>query len=644
MSASEKQTQAAAPPSTLVGEKMAAESDKKLRHELSALDLLGLSLGGIIGSGWLFAVNGAAAIAGPAVVLSWLIGGILVLFIGLNYAELSGMIPRSGAIVRYPHYTHGSYTGFIMGWAYLLSAFTVPTIEAEAVVGYAATYIPSLSSSTTILGSTISVLSGEGIGLALVLMVIFFLLNYFGIKALGKTNTPVTLWKLLIPTLTFLLLFATFNASNFSAYGGFFPLGVSPMFIAIPTGGIIFSYLGFRQALEFGGEAKNPQRDVPRATIFSLLIAIVLYTLLQVTYIGAIKWPVSGIPAGDWVKLTSSASLYSSGPFYEALTKSGIAALGAFGVVLLIDAYISPSGTGWIYMGTSTRTFYGLAADGYLPEAFLKVNEKTRIPLWSLIASLILGLVFLAPFPSWYLLVGFISSATVFTYMMGGVGLRVLRRTAGELHRPFRLSASSIIAPIGFLAASLIVYWSTFSVLYFVFVAILAGLPLYYIFYAPKGLGVSRGAAAGLGVVFWIALIALAYYGYNSILVYNANNAASPPPNFDSVLMSSFGVFFGGIAVLSIVFTAAFQFLSKPEHRRQVASGWWLVVYSLVILSLSFIGGFGPLLTPVIPFPYDELLMVVLGVVFYAVAVYSGYRTEDIDHIIALQTGVQEKT
>ena len=110
------------------------ESDKKLRRELSFRDLLMLSLGGIIGSGWLFAVLAASADAGPAVIVSWIVGGILVLFIALNYAEVSGMIPRTGAIVRYPHLSHGSYTGYILGWTYMLSAVTVPTIEAEAVV------------------------------------------------------------------------------------------------------------------------------------------------------------------------------------------------------------------------------------------------------------------------------------------------------------------------------------------------------------------------------------------------------------------------------------------------------------------------------------------------------------------------------
>ncbi|MGC8705378.1 MAG: amino acid permease, partial [Athalassotoga sp.] len=108
-------------------ESIARESDKKLKKALSLQDLFFLSMGGIIGSGWLLGVAGAAGTAGPASILSWIIGGIIVLFIALTFAEISGAIPKSGAIVRYPHLAYGGYTGYIIGWAYMLSAVTVPT-------------------------------------------------------------------------------------------------------------------------------------------------------------------------------------------------------------------------------------------------------------------------------------------------------------------------------------------------------------------------------------------------------------------------------------------------------------------------------------------------------------------------------------
>ncbi len=118
-------------------EVIAEKSDRKLKMSLNTWDLLFLSLGGIIGSGWLFAAYAASSIAGPAAILSWIIGGIIVLIIALNYAELGAMIPRSGAIVRYGQYSHGNLAGYFMAWAYFLSAVSVPAIEAEAVVEYA---------------------------------------------------------------------------------------------------------------------------------------------------------------------------------------------------------------------------------------------------------------------------------------------------------------------------------------------------------------------------------------------------------------------------------------------------------------------------------------------------------------------------
>ncbi|HVA22533.1 MAG TPA: amino acid permease [Candidatus Micrarchaeia archaeon] len=90
-------------------------SDRQLRRTMGFQHLLFLSLGAIIGSGWLFAALASAAFAGPAAILSWIVGDVFVIFVSLSYAEVAGMLPRSGAIVRYPHLTHGAFTGWILG-------------------------------------------------------------------------------------------------------------------------------------------------------------------------------------------------------------------------------------------------------------------------------------------------------------------------------------------------------------------------------------------------------------------------------------------------------------------------------------------------------------------------------------------------
>ncbi len=629
------------------GGKVSAEADKLLRKELNLLDLTFLSLGGIIGSGWLFASLDAAAVAGPSAVLAWIIGGILMMFVGLAYAELGSAVPKTGGIVRYPHYSHGSYTGYILGFLYLLSAMTVPAIEAEAAIEYITSISPSLSSvlttTTTVNGASITILTLPGVGLATLLLIILFFINYFGIKVLGKTNSGITAWKLIIPTITFLLLFSAFNANNFTAYGGLFPsnvayassgiVGPAAMLYAIPSAGIVFAYLGFRQAVEYAGEAKNPQRDVGRAVIFALLISIVIYTLLQVSFIGAINWKAAGITTpGNWTALLSSP--WSTGPFYSEITAAGkalgLAALIYWGYILLIDAVISPSGTGLIYIGTTTRTFYGISMDGYFPKFFITLN-KYRIPIWSLIASLILGFIFLLPFPSWYLLVGFISSATVLTYIMGGIGLQTLRRTAPDLKRTVKVPAASVIAPIATVAAILIPYWSGFTTLYYVFSALFIGVPIFWMYYAVKELGMNRNLGIGIGVAQLLANIGLAYFGYINIIT------ASSATTGD--LIRSFILYFLGFLGMLIIPTIVGYTTVNNKGRQYIKSGFWVIFLILVTYVISFFGGFGPLGTSApIPFPYDTIVMAIVGLAFYFFAVYSGFRTDEIERIIKEQT------
>jgi len=610
---------------------MAAEheaADRHLRKTLSLLDLFFLSMGGIIGSGWLLAVLGADSVAGPAVVLSWIIGGILVLIIALTYAEVAGMLPRTGAIVRYPHLTHGGFTGYMLGWAYFLTAVTVPTIEAEAVVTYAAKYIHGLTFVDKATSTTL--LSAPGIAFALVLMVIFFLLNYFGVRFLGRVNTFITGWKFVIPTLTFILLLFTFNATNFTAGGGFFARGVPSIFEAIATSGIVFSYLGFRQALDFGGEARNPQRDVPRATILSVLAATLLYTLLQVAFTGAINWKAAKVPVGGWAQLGGSS--WANAPFASALQNSGLALLVAFAVLLYIDAYVSPGGTGMVYTGTSTRTVYGLSIDGYLPRIFTRTS-RYGVPVGALIASILIGMIFLAPLPSWYLLVGFISSATVLTYVMGGVGLTVFRRTASELHRPFRLGGSSLLAPLAFVAAGLIVYWSGTSTLNYVVAAVFIGLPLYAWFYAPSRLGVNSAVSVITGIVFLAAVLVTGYFGP----FYKAGGA------FTGAGGLSFGVYVLLLAVEVCLFALVMWAAAAPENKREIGAGLWFIAFLFGIYVISYFGAFGPLAAAQqIPFPADTVIAGIFSLACYNWAASSGYKTDEIAAIVeAERTGAQ---
>lgn len=162
---------------------------------------------------------------------------------------------------------------------------TVAPSEAIAAVTYMSTYIPQLYTSSGI------TLAGIG-GVAALLTIFFFLLNWYGVQVMGKTNTGVGWWKLIIPTLTFILLIGlAMHATNFTAMpGGFIPYGAAAIFLAIPTTGIAYSYLGFRQGVDFSGEARKPTDVVWGGTILGFIIVMAIYVLLQVSFIGAVDW------------------------------------------------------------------------------------------------------------------------------------------------------------------------------------------------------------------------------------------------------------------------------------------------------------------------------------------------------------------
>jgi len=446
-----------------VASSVLADTSVKMHHELTYLDLTMTSVGGIIGSGWLYGSWKGGFLAGPSADISWIIGGIAVLLIGLVYAELGGMLPEAGALVRYPQYSHGTLVSFMMGWAATIAFAAVPPIESEAAVQFMSYYWPAVYAH----GS----LTGTGLFVAFLFMVLFFVMNYFGVRIFAKTNTVWTIIKLVIPAVAVLtLLFGGhFNVGNFTAHGGFAPYGSSAILSAVPLGGIIFAYLGFRQSLDLAGEARNPQRDVPKSILTAIIIAIVLYVCLQSVWIG-------NMPAAKLVHGWAATQSEFGAPF------SDLAALVGFGwlaSILLADAIWSPTGTGNVYLASTSRVMYAMAKNRYFPRFLLWVNPKSGVPVWALVLTFFIGLFFMLPFPSWSSLVGVLSNATVFTFVIGPVATTVLRRTMPDLPRPFRLGGLGFIAPAAFVIASLIIYWSGWSISSIVEVFILIGVLLY---------------------------------------------------------------------------------------------------------------------------------------------------------------------
>jgi amino acid transporter len=421
------------------------------------------SVGSIIGSGWLYGAEKAVVTAGPAAVISWVIGAVAIVLLALVHAELGGMFPVAGGTARYPHYAFGGLAGMSFGWFSWLQAATVAPIEVEAMIGYAGHW-----SWAKHFQHSDSTLTTSGFIVAVVLMAVFVLVNFLGVRILAHTNSAATWWKIAVPLAAiFIIAVGNFHPHNFTAHG-FAPFGAKGVLSAISSSGIIFALLGFEQAIQLAGESRDPQRDLPRATLGSVAIGAVIYVLLQIVFIGAL--PVSSFAHG-WAKLDFPGI---SGPWAGLATLVG---LGWLSVVLYIDAVISPGGTGLIYTTATSRVSYGLSKNGYAPKLFQKTDAR-GVPWFGLAISFLTGVICFLPFPSWQALVGFITSASVLMYAGAPLAYGVFADRLPHRERPYRLPGGKVISPLSFVIANLIIYWSGWDTLWRLGVAIVIGYVL----------------------------------------------------------------------------------------------------------------------------------------------------------------------
>jgi amino acid transporter len=454
-----------------------AAQGRRLKRDVGLVGLLFASVGSIIGSGWLFGALNASLIAGPAALVSWVVGGAAVILLALIHAELGGMYPVAGGSARFPHYAFGSLIGFASGWFAFLGAVTTAPIEVEAALQYAHKYIPNLTM-TTAAGSII--VTPIGYVVAGLLMLLFSFINVMGVKWLSETNKVAVWWKIAIPVLTIIvLLVASFHPGNFTAGGGFNPFGWKGIFTAIPIGGVIFAYLGFEQAIQLGAESQNPRRNIPLAVIGSMILGVILYIALQVAFTAALD---PNLLAKGWGAVKFSGDAVAYGPFAGLFSGLG---LGFFAVLIYIDAVISPGGTGLLYVGTSSRLTFALARNRYIPELFAYLSSRS-VPVYAIAFSFLCGMVIFLPFPGWAQLVGFISSATVIAYAMAPLALGALRHQEPNRDRPYRLWGGSVLAPLGFAIANEIILFSGWAVVWKLIVAIVIGFVLLAISFATS--------------------------------------------------------------------------------------------------------------------------------------------------------------
>jgi amino acid transporter len=414
--------------------------DGLLRRHLSLWHLTAAGFSGVIGSGWLVGALYASEAAGPAAVLTWVVGGVTFLVIALVMADLGATHPESGALVRWPMRTNGRLAGTVIGWGIWIAYSTNPPSESAVVMQYASQHISGLYNGTR--------LTALGTVTALVLMAVFVVLNWFGVLLLGRVNTAISALKWVVPTLTLIVLLVVGrHGSNFTGHGGFAPYGYASSLSAISTAGIIYAYTGFQAPLDLSGEARDPHRDVPRAIIIGLLVSMVLYIGLQIAFIAA-------VPGGDLAH--GWAGLSFTSPFSQLAVALNLTWLSW---ILYGDSIVSPSGSALVFTAAISREANAMGRNESIPRWFAAVDRGSGVPRRALLLNFVLGAAFLLLLPSWHAIISATSELGLFVYSITMVCQAALRAVEPNRGKAW-IGGTKYLAPIGFVIATLVLYWA----------------------------------------------------------------------------------------------------------------------------------------------------------------------------------------
>lgn len=503
---------------TAVRESVQTE-DSHLKQRLGYWSLVATGIGSVIGSGWLFSAMYAAQAAGPASMIAWVIGGAVMLAVALVFAELGMVHPESGGLVRYPLYSNGRFAASIVGWSMWVTYVANPPTEAAGVVQYASSYLPGLYRH--------SELTFVGILIAIGLMAVFVVINYFGVQFFARSNNVVTAVKICIPLLCVVSLLASgFTHSggaggpgNFAAGGGFAPYGIGAALGTIATAGMVFAYTGFRNIVELSGEVKNPRRNIPASLITTIIAAIVLYLLLQTAFLFGVPQHLLG---HGW------SGVNFDSPFAQIAMLVGFTWLYW---ILIADSMISPSGSAIVFTASNARNVFGLSKNRFFPRWLSKVHEGSGVPRRALLLNFIVGILFLLPLPSWHQIIGVTGTLIAFTFSIGSVSLVAFRR-AKIADEADRIPGMIAIAPFAFIVSGLVIYWVPWSELVLTIPIVAVGLIWYAVTYAVQrhGWGEVKG---GVWLVVYLAVM----YGMSYIGDYGGLKLIPTP--WDSVVVAA---------------------------------------------------------------------------------------------------------
>jgi APA family basic amino acid/polyamine antiporter len=404
-----------------------AETGHELKKAVSGTQLMAMGIGAIIGTG-IFVVTGqGVGIAGPAVILAFVLAAVACAFSALSYAELASSIPVSGSAYTYSYATLGELVAWIIGWDLILE---YGVSVAAVAVGWGGNLNIFLDSAFGVhLPKAISKSPEEG-GVfnitAVIIVLAITALLVLGVRESARANFLMVGFKLLVLTFFIIVAFANFSTKNFTP---FFSHGTGSVTTAAAI--IFFAYIGFDAVSTGSEEARNPSRDLPFAILGSLVICTIFYILVAV---GALA-------------IDNPAALEKSDAPLATALKDGAgmswaAWLLAFGALVAITSVVL------VVMYGQTRIFFAMCRDGLLPEGMAKINPRYGTPVRLTIGLGILIAILSALVPL-NKIIELVNIGTLFAFVLVNIGVIILRRTRPEMPRPYRVPWSPILPILG---------------------------------------------------------------------------------------------------------------------------------------------------------------------------------------------------
>lgn len=341
---------------------MDTEHHKKLSHKkhLTLKRDLGLfyatacGVGLIVGAGIYVLIGAATGLAGNSVWISFILAAIVAALTGLSYAELSSMFPKDAGEYLYAEKAFGKRLGFFTGYSVMMWGIITAAVVALGFAGYFAALFSTNSMIIT----------------AAILIMLFSLINYYGIKQSAILNLIFTILE--VGGLILIILFAIKFVGKVDYMEA--PFGVKGIFSAAAL--IFFAYTGFESIVKLSEETKNPKKIIPKAIILSILITVIIYCLVAVAAISVLDWKalaVSKAPLADVANAVMGSRAF---------------------LLLAVIALFSTANTVLIILITTSRTLYGIAHDFSLLSVFTKISEKRRTPSVAIFVIMVLAILF----------------------------------------------------------------------------------------------------------------------------------------------------------------------------------------------------------------------------------------------------------